>query len=133
MTPEQRAKLEEIKTKYAEAIHPAATWPCEELRRAFMAGAQAAWKMRDEEIHILNQALSFMKDCHSQELSEAIKTERDRCTEIIRFIRSNYAEDIFTPVRRGEPDPISRDRVSAQMARHLCDLLVKKITESEAK
>jgi len=71
-------------------------------RMRFIQGAEAAWDL-------------------------AIKHERERCVGLIAEQRKCYSEDIFTPIKPNEPDPIIRDRVSAQMARHVLDWAVEAI------
>ncbi len=48
--------------------------------------------------------------------------------EIIEGIESNYPEDIFEPLKKDDIMP-SRDRVSAQMARHTCQRILKELGE----
>lgn len=66
-------------------------------------------------------------DNYKRGYAEAIKAEQKRIVKLIADKRSWYAEDIFSPLTAGERDPVSRDRVSAHMARHICTLIVNDI------
>ena len=80
-------------------------------KAAFLAGRNGMAPMSDLELVI----------------AEATKAERERCAELITEQRKCYSEEIFTPIKPNEPDPIIRDRVSAQMARHVLDWAVEAI------
>lgn len=55
------------------------------------------------------------------------KAERERIVGIISEKQSWYAEDIFSPLTAADKDPVSRDRVSAHMARHICKLIIEDV------
>ena len=46
------------------------------------------------------------------------------CLEIIKSVRSRYPIDIFPQFKDATEENVSVDRISAQMARHLCNKLL---------
>lgn len=94
--------------------------------RAFLAGRKgmvpAAEVVRQLE-KVRDETLEIAKHL----VTEAIRNERERIIKLIEDKRSWYAEDIFSPLTAGEKDPVSRDRVSAHMARHICTLIISDI------
>lgn len=63
-------------------------------------------------------------------LKRAAETERKRILVIIRYTAAQYPTDVFPAIAKTEQHP-SRDRVSAQMARHVCAQLEERILEDE--
>lgn len=49
-----------------------------------------------------------------------------RVKEIVSEIKGNYPEDIFEPLKKEDIMP-SRDRISAHMARHICDRILEEL------
>jgi hypothetical protein len=52
----------------------------------------------------------------------------EKVKEIVSEVKANYPEDIFEPLKKDDIMP-SRDRVSAQMARHTCQRILKELGE----
>ena len=53
----------------------------------------------------------------------------DDVVKYLQEYKEAYSEEIFAPIRKDELDPISRDRISAQMARHILDTSMREIQE----
>lgn len=59
-------------------------------------------------------------------VATAAEGERRRILSIVRGIGGHYPSDIFPVIMKHEEHP-SRDRVAAQMARHICQLIEQKV------
>jgi len=59
-------------------------------------------------------------------LDEGKRLALNKVKELVQSIEANYPEDIFEPLKKEDIMP-SRDRVSAQMARHICDRILEEL------